>query len=216
MDDNHIEAAEKFVKDRLAGEGTGHDWWHVVRISNTAQKIHENEGGEWRVIYMALLLHDVGDWKVIKQEEDDYSIAEYFMIEIGVSKKAIDEIMFIIKNMSFSKSFDVADVSKSIEFQIVQDADRLDAIGAIGVGRAFTFGGSRARLMYNPDYTTQQFTSSADYRNAESSTIHHFHEKLFSLKETLNTTTAKQIAEGRDNFMRQFVDQFMAEWDGER
>ena len=216
MDSNYIGTAEKFVKDRLAGEGTGHDWWHVVRISNTARKIHEKEGGDWQIIYLALLLHDVGDWKVVKQEKDDYTIAENFMIETGIDKKVIDEVMFIIKNMSFSKSLDVADVSKSIEFQIVQDADRLDAIGAIGVGRAFAFGGSRARMMYNPDYTTQQFASSADYRSAESSTIHHFHEKLFFLKDKLNTATAKQIAEDRDKFMRQFVDEFMAEWDGER
>lgn len=216
MNADIIEITENFVKEKLSGEGTGHDWWHAVRIINTAKRIHAKEGGKWEIIHLALLLHDVGDWKVIKKDSDDYTIADNFLRQAGVNEKMTDEIMIIIKSMSYSKSLDDVEQNKTIEFQIVQDADRLDAIGAIGVGRAFAYGGSKSRPLYDPDYQTQQFTSSEDYRNAQSSTIHHFYEKLFHLKESLNTTTAKEIAEERDKFMHQFVDQFMAEWNGER
>lgn len=142
-DDILIRNTEEFVKSKLKGEGTGHDWWHVVRIVNIARKIHSQEGGDWLVIHLTLLLHDVGDGKVIGQDEDDYSIAQSFLESQGVPSKTINEIMSIIKTMSYSKSFDNPDKNDSIEFKIVQDADRLDAIGAIGIARAFTYGGSR-------------------------------------------------------------------------
>lgn len=211
-----IENAEQFVKSRLSGEGTGHDWWHVVRVINVAKLIHEVEGGDWLTIKLTLLLHDVGDRKVINQDHDDYSIAEDFLVGSHADPPRIEAVMSIIKTMSFSKSFDEIEKNDSIEFKIVQDADRLDAIGAIGIGRAFAFGGSRSRLLYDPDYTPQLFESSDDYKKAEGSTIHHFYEKLFLLKENLNTQTAKRIAGERDKFMHQFVDQFMEEWNGQR
>lgn len=116
--------------------------------------------------------------------------------------------------MSYSKSFDTTNKDDSIEFKIVQDADRLDAIGAIGVGRAFAFGGSRSRLLYDPNYTVQEFKSSEDYKKAESSTIHHFYEKLLLIKDKLNTNAAREIAEQRDEFMQLFIKEFFDEWDG--
>jgi uncharacterized protein len=211
-----IQKTEQFVKQKLGTEGTGHDWWHAVRVINIAKRIHEVEGGDWFIIQIALLLHDVGDRKVIQKDNDDYTIAEDFLIEIGVEKQRMNSIMAIIKTMSYSKSFDEIEKDDSIEFKIVQDADRLDAMGAIGIARAFAFGGSRGRLLYDPTYETQLFTSSDDYKKAKSSTIHHFYEKLFLLKEGLNTDTARIIAEERDEFMHRFVDQFMDEWNGKK
>lgn len=211
-----VKKTEQFVKDRLLTEGTGHDWWHAVRVINIAKRIHATEGGKWFIIQLTLLLHDVGDRKVIQQDDDDYTIAEDFLSTIQVDREYIDAIMSIIKTMSFSKSFDAVQKNDSIEFKIVQDADRLDAMGAIGIGRAFAFGGSRGRLLYDPMYEAQSFTSSDDYKKAKSSTIHHFYEKLFLLKDGLNTKEAHNIAEERDKFMHQFVNQFMQEWDGDR
>jgi uncharacterized protein len=211
-----ITKTEEFVKTKLAGEGTGHDWWHVVRVVNAAKLIQASEGGEWLTIHLALLLHDVGDRKVIRQENDDYTLAQDFLTSQDVEEERVTRIMAIIKTMSFSKSFDQTEKDDSIEFQIVQDADRLDAIGAIGVGRAFAYGGSRARLLYDPEYEATAFTSSEDYKKSEGSTIHHFYEKLFLLKENLNTATARKLAEERDAFMHTFVDQFLGEWNGNR
>lgn len=215
-DDALIRSTEEFVKSKLSGEGTGHDWWHVVRVVNIARKIHSQEGGDWLIIHLTLLLHDVGDGKVIGRDEDDYSIAQSFLEGQGVSLQAIKEIMSIIKTMSYSKSFDNPDKNDSIEFKIVQDADRLDAIGAIGVARAFTYGGSRSRPLYDPDYTSREFKSSEDFKKTrtEGSTVHHFYDKLLLLKDKLNTETAKEIAIQRDEFMQLFLKEFLDEWNG--
>ena len=214
MDDELAQKTEEFVKNKLGGEGTGHDWWHAVRVINIARKLHAIEGGDWPVIELALLLHDVGDRKVINKDNDDYSIAENFLLEQNTPEEALSRIMSIIKTMSYSKSFDTTNKDDSIEFKIVQDADRLDAIGAIGVGRAFAFGGSRSRLLYDPNYTVQEFKSSEDYKRAKSSTIHHFYEKLLLIKDKLNTNAAREIAEQRDEFMQVFLKEFFDEWNG--
>lgn len=214
MNEKLVQKTEGFVKSRLSGEGTGHDWWHVVRVVNIARKIHSVEGGDWFIIELALLLHDVGDRKVVNKDDDDYSIAEDFLIGQKVSAEIIIRIMSIIKTMSYSKSFDATEKDDSIEFNIVQDADRLDAIGAIGIGRAFAYGGSRSRLLYDPDYKAQEFKSSEDYKKAEGSTVHHFYEKLLLLKNKLNTEAAKEIAIQRDEFMQLFLKEFLDEWNG--
>ena len=217
MDDAElIKKTEQFVKQRLSAESTGHDWWHAVRVINIAKRIHEVEGGDWLIIHLGLLLHDVGDRKVINEDNDDYTIAENFLRDIHVDQSLIDRIMNIIKTMSYSKSFDDTEKDNSIEFYIVQDADRLDAIGAIGIARTFAFGGSRGRLLYDPDYIAKAFASSEEYKKSTSSTLHHFDEKLFHLKDSLHTETARAIAVERDKFMHQFVDQFMDEWNGNR
>ena len=214
MDDELAQKTEEFVKNKLGGEGTGHDWWHAVRVISIARKLHAIEGGDWPVIELALLLHDVGDRKVINKDNDDYSIAENFLLEQNTPEEPLSRIMSIIKTMSYSKSFDTPEKDDSIEFKIVQDADRLDAIGAIGVGRAFAFGGSRSRLLYDPNYTVQEFKSSEEYKRAESSTIHHFYEKLLLIKDKLNTNAAREIAEQLDEFMQVFLKEFFDEWNG--
>jgi len=212
-----IQKTEEFVKSKLSGEGTGHDWWHVVRVINIARKIQSTEGGDWFVIELALLLHDVGDGKVIKEDNDDYSIAENYLVSQNVSDEPINKVMSI-KTMSYSKSFDLTEKDDSIEFNIVQDADRLDAIGAIGIGRAFAYGGSRSRPLYDPDYKSREFKSSEDFKKTrtEGSTIHHFYDKLLLIKDKLNTKTAREIAGQRDEFMQLFLQEFLDEWNGRK
>lgn len=212
--DEIIGATETFVQDALGHEGTGHDWWHMVRVRNNARQIFADEEGDWFVIELAALLHDVGDRKVIGKDEDDYTIAETFLRSQKVSSNIIDQVMYIIKNMSYSHSIGHTLTDTPIEFQIVQDADRLDAIGAIGIARAFAFGGSRQRLLYDPTAEAQEYASTKEYRQSQGSTFHHFEEKLLHIKDLLNTDTAKAIASGRDAYMRTFMLQFLDEWNG--
>ena len=209
-----ITTTEIFVRQHLEGEGSGHDWWHVERVRATARALQGAEGGDQMVIDLALLLHDVGDRKVIKQDEDDYTIAENFLRKQQVDDTTIHTVMDIIKNMSYSRSFEDTAKPTSIEFQIVQDADRLDAIGAIGIGRTFAFGGSRDRALYDPEVSATAFASRSDYIKSKGSTLHHFDEKLFLLKDNLNTHAAKKIAKERDAFMHTFYDRFLDEWNG--
>lgn len=211
-----IKNTENFVKTALSGEGTGHDWWHIERVRNNAKLINKREQADAFIIELAVLLHDVGDRKVIKQEEDDYTIAENFLRKEQVSDYIIEQVMFIIKNMSFSKSLTNKKKNVSNEFYIVQDADRLDAIGAIGIARAFAYGGSKHRSLYDPTKKAQKVNSTKSYRKLNSSTFHHFEEKLLLLKDLMNTKTAKQIAKERDFFMQKFVQQFLDEWNGKR
>lgn len=205
---------EDFVQQRLAGESTGHDWWHAERVRHLARTLHQTEGGDWQIIELAVLLHDVGDRKVLGQEDDDPSIARDFLTAQQVSPATIDAVMHIIEHMSYSKSLDGDTIEKPIEFQIVQDADRLDALGAIGIARAFAFGGSRGRPLYDPSYKAQEYTSANAYKQSQSSTLHHFEEKLFRLKDLLNTDTARHIAASREAYMQDFVRQFLDEWRG--
>jgi len=214
MNRPHIQLAEQFVQQRLGNEGTGHDWFHASRVRATALEIQAVEGGDLDVIELAALLHDIGDRKVINAPEDDPTIAANFLRSIKVGRGTIDTVMHLIGSMSFSKSLDGSAQEKSIELQIVQDADRLDALGAIGIARAFAFGGSKSRLLYDPAASPQTFTSSEAYKNAQGTTLHHFDEKLFLLKGTFNTKQAEKIAEARDAYMHEFYTRFIDEWNG--
>lgn len=209
-------AIESFARDRLTGEPTGHDWWHAVRVRNNGLHIQAAEGGDIAVIEIASLIHDIGDRKVLGTEDDDHTIARDFLREIGVDKVVIDHIMHIIENMSYSKSIDNPDIDKTLEFQIVQDADRLDALGAIGIARAFAYGGRAGRLIHDPETSAQEHVSTAAYKASIGSTLAHFDEKLLRLKGTFNTATAREIAASRDAYMREFYDTFLEEWEGSR
>lgn len=211
-----IKNTESFVKKALANEGTGHDWWHIERVRNNATLINKSERGDSFIIDLALLLHDVGDRKIIQKEEDDYSIAENFLKKQKISGEFIERVMFIIKNMSFSKSLNNKKEGAPKEFYVVQDADRLDAIGAMGIARAFAYGGSKSRPLYNPTKKAQKINTVKNYKKFKSSTFHHFEEKLLLLKNLMNTKTAKKIAEKRDNFMKEYLKQFLAEWHGKK
>lgn len=211
-----LKKTEIFVKRALAGEGTGHDWWHIERVRNNARLINKTEKADAFVIDLAVLLHDVGDRKVIKQEEDDYAIAEGFLKQQKVSGDIIEHVMFIIKHMSFSKALNNKKENVSKEFYVVQDADRLDAIGAIGIARAFAYGGSKERPLYDPTKKAQKVHTTKSYRKLNSSTFHHFEEKLLLLKDLMNTKTAKKVAEKRNAYMKSYLEQFLAEWNGRK
>jgi len=166
------------------------------------------------VMDLALILHDVGDRKVIGKAEDDFSIATNFLKELELPSETVEFVMHIIKNLSFSTTLNNGSINETTEFRIVQDADRLDALGAIGIARAFAFGGSRSRPLYNPAVSAQKFTTKKEYRQTKSSTLHHFEEKLFLLKDLMNTNTAKEIAAKRHEFTKNFYEQFLKEWEG--
>ena len=209
-----IQNTETFVRSRLENEGTGHDWFHADRVRKTGLTLQETEGGDRLVIELALLLHDVGDRKVLNLPDDDPTIAASFLQSQKIGQVGIEAIMHIITHMSYSKSLDGSQIEKPIEFQIVQDADRVDALGAIGIARAFAFGGSRGRLLYNPAAQAEEFATTESYKQSTGSTLHHFDEKLFKLKDGFNTETARKMAAERDAFMHTFYDRFLAEWNG--
>ncbi len=213
-DEKIIKNTRNFVKKLLLDEPTGHDWWHALRVSNNARNINQVEKGNWLVIELASLLHDVGDRKVIKQQQDDYSIAENFLKTEGLSTNLIDEVMYIIKNMSFSKSLDSKKIIKNRELMIVQDADRLDALGAIGIARTFAYGGSVNQVIYNPDLKPLKKMSATTYKNHTTTSYNHLEEKLFLLSKMINTETAKEIAKDREKFMKHYTKRFLEEWNG--
>lgn len=211
-----IRDTEIFVKKLLGKEGTGHDFWHIERVRNNAKLIYKTEKADKFIVDLAILLHDVGDRKVINKKEDDYTIAENYLKNKKVDIEIIGQIMFIIKNMSFSNSFNRDKGGESKEFFIVQDADRLDSLGAIGVARTFAFGGSRLRPIYNPTKMVKKINSTEKYKKMESSSFHHFYEKILLLKDLMNTKTAKKIAKERHEFVKKYMKQFLLEWDGKR
>lgn len=202
-----LKETKTFVKDKLYKEGSGHDWFHIKRVYNLATYICEKEGGDEFIIKMTALLHDIDDWKF----SNNSKTTEDFLKSLYIDEESIHKIMNIITTMSYKGG--VVDSSQNnIEGKIVQDADRLDAMGAIGIARAFTYGGSKNRLMYDPDIKPMDFQNLDEVKNLNNHTINHFYEKLLKLKDLINTDTAKQIAEERHRFMEIYLDEFYYEW----
>ncbi len=205
-----------FVKETLAGAEGGHDWYHIERVLNTARYIREKEGsGDLVTIELAALLHDISDAKFNGGDEEEGSrMAREFLEKLGLEQAKLEHIQNIIKHVSYKGGF-AQDQISSIEFQIVQDADRLDAIGAIGIARAFNYGGFKNRPIHNPEMPLQEYKDSKAYHRSDAPTINHFYEKLLKLKDLMNTATGKELAEERHAYMLQFLDQFYKEWDPE-
>lgn len=206
-----IEKTRGFVKDKLYGEGSGHDWYHIERVVNLANHIGRKENGDLFIIEMTALLHDIDDWKFSKGTETNTTVTETFLKSQNISQEIIDKIITIIRTMSF-KGGVVDSTQNTLEGMIVQDADRLDAIGAIGIARTFAYGGSKHRPIYDPTIKPIDFTSLEEVKNAENHTINHFYEKLLKLKDLMNTKTAKEIAQERHDFMENFLKEFYKEW----
>ena len=205
-----------FVKLTLANAEAGHDWFHIERVYKTALTINATEGGDESVISFAALLHDIADPKFNNGDEEiGPNKAEAFLQSIHVDPKVVDHVKLIIQHMSFKNSFETGGFT-SKEMQIVQDADRLDAIGAIGIARAFTYGGFKNRVLYDPAIKPVESHSKESYKNTTAPTINHFYEKLLLLKNMMNTETGKTIALARHQFMLNYLEQFYAEWEGER
>lgn len=200
---------ENYIKQHFENEGSGHDWWHISRVRNLALNISEQEGGDAYIINMAALLHDLDDWKLVSENES--SKTEAWLKKLDLSEKNATEIIEIIEQVSF-KGAGVETKAISLEAQIVQDADRLDAIGAIGIARTFSYGGNKNRLMHHPDIKPEMHKSFEAYKKTTAPTINHFYEKLLLLKDRINTKTALKIAEARHKYMEDFLEQFFNEW----
>jgi len=208
------ENTKKFILELSRDDCGGHDFSHALRVYNTAMKIAETEGGDKTVIMLASLLHDADDIKTSPSTHATLSNAVGFMKNENLDNAVITAVCEIIRTMSFSGSG--KSIPESLEGKIVQDADRLDAIGAIGIGRAFAYGGKNGRPMYEENEKIRENMTEEEYHSANTSTIGHFYEKLLKLSSLMNTSAAKKIAASRDEFMRSFLCEFLAEWQGEK
>ncbi|MBN2745624.1 MAG: HD domain-containing protein [Bacteroidales bacterium] len=210
-----IALTEERVRTELASNGSGHDWYHVDRVRKTALFIAKSEGnGDLLIVELAALLHDIADHKYHNGDEEiGFKTAEEFLSELNVDKSTIIHITKIIQEISF-KGAGVRTLMSTVEGKIVQDADRLDAIGAIGIARTFAYGGHKNRPMYDPNIKPVCHTSFAAYKVSTAPTINHFYEKLLMLKDLMNTKTGKAIAEKRHNILTEFLSNFYQEWDG--
>ena len=212
---NLIEKTIAFVKEKLEGAEAGHDWFHIERVWKLSKKIAEKEGGNLEVIELSALLHDIADPKFHNGDETlALKISQNFLEEIQVDAELIEQVLSVIKNISFKNRAEAPE-NPPLELQIVQDADRLDAIGAIGVARTFNFGGFKNNLMYHPEIKPNLGMNKEEYKKSNGTTINHFYEKLLLLKDLMNTETAKKIASERHDFMLQFLDEFYKEWNVE-
>lgn len=209
-----IDKTRQYVEDLFTGEGSGHDWWHVYRVWTLAKKIADAEGADRTIVELAALLHDVADWKLDLPCNDNGLEKVRLLLEKDVDPSTLREIFDIIANLSF-KGSGVPTPMQTLSGKIVQDADRLDAIGAVGIARTFAYGGNKGRLIYHPEQTPVIHNSFEEYKRNDGHTINHFYEKLLLLKDRMNTKTAKQIAQQRHIVMEQYLNQFFREWNGE-
>jgi uncharacterized protein len=209
-----LKQTEAFVRETLTGDASGHDWWHIHRVRRLALELGKAEGADLFIVELAALLHDLDDYKLVPQGDGEEPLrAREWLEQMEVSKQVTDHICQIIKEISF-KGARVESKMTTPEGMIVQDADRLDAIGAIGIARAFAYGGARGRLMHDPEVPAVMHASFEDYKKNSGPTINHFYEKLLLLKERMNTRAGKQIAATRHEFVEQFLGEFLNEWDG--
>lgn len=212
MQNELIARTAAYVKEKFENEYSGHDWFHTLRVFRTATRIAEAEGADAETVQLAALLHDVDDRKLSPETHADKANARSFLSANNVDESRIDEICRIIGEISFAENC----VPSTLEGKCVQDADRLDAIGAIGIARAFAYGGNHNRLMYHPDVKPNLNMSREEYVKSNSTTVNHFHEKLFKLTDMMNTDTAKSIAKERDAYMKAFIAEFLDEWEGRK
>jgi uncharacterized protein len=203
-----------FVKQKLENAEGGHDWFHIERVYKNTLLIASTENCDEIVVQLGALLHDIADCKFHNGDETiGPKIAREFLESQNVSEEIISHVINIIENISF-KGGNFVKKFTSKELEIVQDADRLDAIGAIGIARTFNYGGFKNRQLYNPEILPNLTMSAAEYKNSESPTLNHFYEKLLLLKDKMNTETGKKIAQERHHYMETFLEQFYGEWNG--
>lgn len=210
-DNNFVQQVAIHVVAFHKGDTTGHDWWHVWRVWNLAKRIAQREGANMLVVELSALLHDTDDHKLANADGENLPNARKILLACKADNNLVDKVVGVIKQVSF-KGAGVDTTPTSIEACVVQDADRLDAIGAIGVARAFAYGGSKHRELYNPNQKPVQHSSFDEYKSAKGTTLNHFYEKLLLLKNRLNTQTAKDLASARHKYMQGFVEQFLVEW----
>ncbi|MCU7615125.1 HD domain-containing protein [Chryseobacterium sp. GMJ5] len=212
---NSIDKTVEFVKQKLEGAEAGHDWFHIERVWKLSKKIAATEICNREVVELSALLHDIADPKFHDGDETlALKISRAFLEHEEVDEDVIQQVLFVIKNISFKNRGDVPE-DLPVELKIVQDADRIDAIGAIGIGRTFNFGGFKNNLMYHPDIEPKLNMPKEEYKKSNGTTINHFYEKLLLLKDLMKTNEGKKIAEERHDFMLTFLDRFFKEWNVE-
>ena len=210
-----VNNALEYIKEIFSSDSSGHDYYHTVRVYKIATEIAKQEYADVNIVQLAALLHDVDDKKLSPETHATKKNAVDFMTANGVDADIINIVCKIIDEVSFAGTDSV--VPSTIEGKCVQDADRLDAIGAIGIARTFAYGGSRGRKIYDPDIKPRIGMSKEEYqKNMNSTSINHFYEKLLLLKDMMNTTAGKKMAEHRQAIMQEFLNEFLAEWKGEK
>ena len=211
-----IQKTKDYVEKQFSGEGTGHDWWHMYRVWRLAKHIASQEPKtDMYIVELGALLHDIADWKFNDGDmEAGPKAARKWLKSLNVSEDVIHSVEDIIHNVSF-KGAQVKQTMNSLEGQIVSDADKLDAVGAIGIARTFAYGGAHDTPIYDPNIKPVEHRTFEEYKNSKSHTINHFYEKLLLLKDKLYTKTAKEIAKHRHEYMQQYLDEFYKEWEGE-
>ncbi len=209
-----ILAAERYVQEELGQDSSGHDYWHIYRVWQTAKKIGEAEGADLLVVELAALLHDIADEKLNESEAIGLAKVRGWLARQGADEAVIEHVMEIISTMSF-KGGDRSGM-RTLEGAVVQDADRLDALGAVGIARTFAYSGAKGQLAHDPHLKPRTAMTREEYRKGKSTAINHFYEKLLKLKELMNTPYAKRMAEGRHQVMEAFLEQFYEEWEGKR
>lgn len=216
MNEDIIKKVENYVKSVSYGESTGHDWWHIKRVHDLALRINETENNNEFIIRMIALMHDLFDSKFSNGNIRENLISLMKELEIFELINEIDRenIIFSIENLSFKGGFNNIQLSK--EGQVVQDADRIDAIGAIGIARTFAYNGKKGNPIYDPDVGIIELKNEEEYRNKKRHAINHFYEKLLKLKDIVNTKEAKKIAEARTIYMKEFLNEFYDEWNGKK
>ncbi len=214
INESLIQRTEIFVQEFLKHDATGHDWWHIHRVNEIAKRLATEEGADPLIVELAALLHDVADHKLNDgDEQKGMSRVEDFLRAERLGEEVIQAVLKVIREVSY-KGAGVPTPVTSIESAVVQDADRLDAMGAVGIARMFTFGGAKGRAMFDPNIPPVDHHNEDMYRNAKSTTFNHFHEKLLLLKDRMNTAGARRIAEGRHQYMAEFMQRFKKEWEG--
>lgn len=211
-----VDTTIKYVKKELQEAEGGHDWWHIERVWKNSKLIAQNEQVNIFIVELAALLHDIADAKFHNGDENiGPEKAKQFLESLSVDNEIIHHVENIIRNISF-KGGNFKNDFYSMELAVVQDADRLDAIGAIGIARAFNYGGFKNRAIYNPSIAPDLQMNKDDYKKSNAPTINHFYEKLLLLKDRMNTSTGKKLAEERHRFMEFFLDEFYLEWEGKK
>lgn len=209
-----VSKTAKFIKKKFADESTGHDWWHMYRVWRLSKQIaSKEETSNMLVVELAALLHDIADWKFSEDDEAGPKAARQWLESIKVNQDIINRVEDIVRNISF-KGAKVDNKLSTLEGYIVHDADKLDAIGAVGVARAFAYGGHTGRVIYDPTRKPKLHDSFEDYKNDKTGTINHFYDKLLLLKDKMLTETGRRMAISRHRYLEKFLEEFYEEWEG--
>ncbi len=213
MTQSAIEKARDFAKGHFGDDSSGHDWWHVHRVWNTSITLADSEGADRTIVEIAALLHDVADWKLSEGGEEAGMKKIRALLKNEMELQQIDHVCDIVENISY-KGAGVSTPMTTLEGKVVQDADRLDAIGAVGIARAFAYGGNRNRLIHDPEQPPVMHENFEAYKKNKGASINHFYEKLLLLKDRMNTDSGRKMADDRHKFMKTYLDQFFKEWNG--